>query len=64
MPLLSLASCATAASDACPPVVAYARAEEQQAAADLALLPPGSPLLRMLEDYAVLRAQSRLCRGK
>jgi len=62
-PLL-LASCKTANSDACPPVADYDVASERRAAQDLALLPADSPIARMLEDYAVMRRQSRACAGK
>jgi hypothetical protein len=63
MLLLSLASCGTASSDdTCPPVAQYDRATEVRAAQDMASLPADSPLIRMMEDYSVMRAQSRLCK--
>lgn len=46
----------------CPPVVEYPAATQEQAASDLYLLPPGSPVVSMLGDYAVLRDQLRACR--
>jgi len=60
--LLCLSSCGTASSDnTCPPVAAYDRATTQRAAQDLAALPQDSPVIRMIEDYSVMRSQARLC---
>lgn len=62
---LSLNGCATAGSDAataCPPVVAYSRADQARAADEIAALPADAVTLRMLSDYAVLRDQARACR--
>jgi len=61
-----LSGCATGASDvaslgACPPVVEYSRAFQEQAAEELALLPEGSAIAEMLSDYAVMREQARVC---
>ncbi|MBW6496280.1 MAG: hypothetical protein K0B16_17340 [Burkholderiaceae bacterium] len=47
---------------ACPPVVAYSRAEQVQAAAEVEALPEGAVVVRMLADYAVMREQARACR--
>jgi hypothetical protein len=60
---LWLANCATASSDTCPPVATYDRATEQRAAQDLATLPSDSPIVRMMQDYSVMRAQARLCKN-
>jgi phage terminase small subunit len=60
---LWLANCATASSDTCPPVANYDRATEQRAAQDLTALPSDSPIVRMLQDYSVMRAQARLCKN-
>jgi phage terminase large subunit-like protein len=59
--LLCLGSCGTAPSDICPPVAAYDGAMMQRAAQDLAALPEDSPIVRMMEDYSVMRSQARLC---
>jgi hypothetical protein len=59
---LSIASCATAAFETCPPVPVYERAAQQRAADDLALLPSDSPVREFMKDYAVMRRQSALCR--
>jgi len=60
---LCLGNCGTASSDnACPPIAAYDRATMQQAAQDLAALPQDSPVVRMMEDYSVMRSQARLCK--
>jgi hypothetical protein len=42
-------------------VVEYSRAFQDQAAEELALLPEGSAIAEMLSDYAVMRAQARVC---
>lgn len=52
----------TASSHTCPPVIAYPPATQERAAGDIFLLPPDSPVVVMLEDYAVLRDQLRACR--
>lgn len=58
-----LTGCATAGSDpACPPVVPYAQVDLDRAASDLFTLPPDSPIIDMLSDYAVMRDQARACR--
>ena len=64
---LWLSGCATGASDSigfgtCPPVVEYSREFQAQAAEELALLPEGSAIEEMLNDYAVMREQARVCR--
>ena len=57
-----LSGCAGTISSGCPPVPDYDRALRLHAAAELAMLPPRSALERMLDDYAVMRAQARACR--
>lgn len=58
-----LNGCATAGSNlACPPVVPYTQDDQRRAANDLSLLPPDSPIINMMSDYAVMRDQSRACR--
>jgi len=61
-----LSGCTTGASDltvlgVCPPVVAYSREFQAQAAEELALLPEHSAAVKMLSDYAVMREQARAC---
>ena len=46
---------------ACPPVVAYSRAEQAQVADEVAALPEGARIVHWLADYAVLRAQVMSC---
>ena len=62
----SLTGCATVGSDApasvCPPVVEYSQAEQAQVAEEVAALPEGARIPDWLADYAVLRAQGRVCR--
>jgi len=63
--MLSLSACATASSDPrepCPPVVPYSVNDQVRAAAEVAALPEGAVVVRMLSDYAVLRDQARACR--
>jgi hypothetical protein len=48
---------------ACPPVVEYRRAKQLKAAEELAMLPDGSAVVEMMGDYAVMRAQVRVCSG-
>jgi hypothetical protein len=45
----------------CPPVVAYTREAQAQAAKELALLPDGSVVVEMMGDFAVIREQARAC---
>jgi len=64
--MLSLGACAMGGSEggglgACPPVVAYSRAEQVQAAAEVVALPEAAVLVRMLADYAVMREQAWVC---
>lgn len=64
---ISLTACATEDSDpggaACPPVVAYDQAVRERAAAELEALPENAVLVGMMADYAVMRAQARVCAG-
>lgn len=60
-----LSACATGGSErvnaVCPPVVAYDQAVRDRAAAELEALPDGTALVGMMADYAVMRAQARVC---
>ena len=62
-----LSACATGGSDpggaACPPVVGYDQAVQDRAAAELEALPEDAALVEMMADYAVMRAQARVCAG-
>ena len=61
---LWLSACATGGSDMrapCPPVVPYSAADQARAAAEVAALPEGAVVVRMLSDYTVLRDQARAC---
>ena len=63
--LLLLPACtdpAAVAQNACPPIKPYSTAEQQQAAAELLELPPGSMLGQMIVDYGAERARLRACR--
>ena len=63
--MLWLSGCAMVGSDAgasCPPVVRYSATDEARAAAEVAAMPEGAVVVRMLSDYAVLRDQARACR--
>lgn len=64
-----LSGCATGGSDgsgpgACPPVFEYSRELQSRAAEDLALLPDGSAIIKMMGNYAVMREQTRTCAGR
>jgi hypothetical protein len=65
--MISLTACATGGSDprsvVCPPLVAYDQAERDRAAAELEALPDDAALVGMMADYAVLRAQARVCQA-
>lgn len=61
-----LSGCTTGASDgsrlgACPPVVEYSPEFQAQAADEMGLLPENSAVADMMADYAVMRAQARIC---
>jgi hypothetical protein len=63
--MLWLSGCATDGSNAgpsCSPVVPYSAADQTRAAAEVAAMPEGAVVLRMLSDYAVMRDQARACR--
>ena len=62
-----LTGCATAGFEpggvaACPPVVEYSGEFQARVAEELATVPRGSAIAEMLNDYAVMREQARLCR--
>ncbi len=62
----SLSGCATVASEprvatVCPPQVQYSRESQARAAEELALLPEGSVIAEMLNDYSVMREQALSC---
>ena len=46
----------------CPPIVDYTPADQVTAANEVEALPDSAVVIRMLSDYAVLRAQARACR--
>jgi hypothetical protein len=46
----------------CPPLVNYSRSFDQAAGAQIEALPAGSPVTKMIEDYAALRAAVRACK--
>jgi len=55
-----LSACAPAGSEpACFALVPYSPAMQAQAAEDLAALPAGAMLARMIDDYGDLRARIR-----
>ncbi len=62
-----LTACATGGSDpggaTCPPVVVYDQALRDRAAVELEALPKDAALVGMMADYAVMRAQARVCEG-
>ena len=62
---ISLTACATGGSDpgsaVCPPVVVYDQALQDRAAAELEALPDDAALVGLMADYALMRAQARVC---
>ncbi len=52
-----LSACQT--TGGCPPLVAYSRAQQQQAAAELRALPRGSEIGAMIVDYGKTRDACR-----
>jgi hypothetical protein len=61
---LALAGCGSRIVTTCPPVVTYAPEFQDRLAAELAPLPEGSAMLRVIEDYIALRDQLRACRNE
>jgi hypothetical protein len=64
--LLLLTACsnpAAVAQNVCPPIKPYSTEEQQQAAAELLKLPPGSMVGQMIVDYGSERARLRACRA-
>ena len=60
--ILLLSGCATDSSNAsapCPPVVHYTAADQARAAAEVAVMPEGAVVVRLLSDYAVMREPAR-----
>ena len=47
----------------CPPVVDYTAADQVRAADELEALPEDAALVGMMAEYAVIRAQARVCAG-
>ena len=43
-------------------MVHYTAADQARAAAELAVMPEGAVVVRMLSDYAVMREQAQVCR--
>lgn len=46
----------------CPPLPQYTKAEQDQAARELNVIPTSWMVSRMLDDYRLLRDQIRACR--
>ncbi len=60
-----LSACAPAGSEpACLALVRYDAQSQRQAAAELAALPSGAVLARMIDDYGDLRARIRGACGR
>ena len=47
----------------CPALVAYSDEFQERAAGEIALLSEDSAVVTMLSDYALMRDQTRACRG-
>jgi hypothetical protein len=63
--LMALVSgCAAGASKpVCPSLFTYTPEEQARAADELDALPPDSMVATLVEDYGVVRAEIRACRG-
>lgn len=61
MALLSGCANTTPFEPACPRLVAYPAETQDQAAAEIEALPPGSVLPQFIADYSVMRAEVREC---
>ena len=61
--LLFLTSCVSSVSNSCPSLRPWTNAQEDTLAANLATLPPNSPLIAMGTDWALMRAQIKACNG-
>ncbi|QDL92560.1 hypothetical protein FDP22_12665 [Paroceanicella profunda] len=60
-----MSSCGKSGSEpVCPSLVPYSPEVQEQALRELRGLPPGSVLPRFLDDYGVMRAEVRACRGE
>jgi len=63
-----LSACATAGFErvvgVCPPVVEYDAGFQAQTIEELESLPDGSVIVEMMGDYALMRAQARVCGAK
>ena len=61
--LIPLTNCAEGISDptVCPPIVEYTDEFQDRAYLQYADLPPGSPIVRMIDDYRILRNEIRAC---
>lgn len=61
--LAEVAACKTvpAVTTTCLPLKPYTAADQQQLAAEVASLPPGSALARAMADYAAMRDADRAC---
>lgn len=62
--MASLGGCATVSSDpplTCLPVPHYDLPLQERAADEIEALPQDAALIRLLEDYWVMRAQARAC---
>lgn len=63
--MLWLTGCGMAGSESgapCPPVVDYTATNQARAADEVEALPEDAIIVRMLNDYTVLRDQARACR--
>jgi hypothetical protein len=64
--IVFLAACATSSGTptyihVCPIVPQYSKAFEQEAAKELAAIPPNLAITKMLTDYIAVRAEAKAC---
>lgn len=60
---ISLTSCTNNISNSCPSFRPWTNAQEDTLAANLATLPPDSPLIAMGLDWSSMRQQIKACNG-
>ena len=60
---LLLASCAPTVISGCPPVPSWTDEDRNRLASEVEALPDGTMIERAVNEYGVMRQQSRLCRG-
>ena len=61
--MMFLIGCSPVTSDTCPTLFSYSDEFQAKAAGEMDALPEGSALAKLVGDYGVVRAETRVCRG-